>query len=137
MKCFLFASLVLLAGLCVHAGELSVAAIAGRPATVSDNGPALDVSAIATGVCRSPNCPLEAVHQCGAPGCDCSDCAARRSVAQLPALDMAAMSPRRAITVQAAKPALAPAVAAKAAPHYELRTICHGHFCTRQWVLVQ
>lgn len=123
-----------------HSAEgLNVSAIAGHQATVAQSGPALDVGAIATSTCKCKGCKCTTPHQCGDPGCTC-ECGAKL---ELPALGLAAISPKRqpAVTVAAAKPAMPPPInesRAKAAPpHWEQRPVCNGGFCKWQWVLVQ
>ncbi len=92
-------------------GELNFSAIAGRPAVVSQMPP-LNVGAIA-------------------------------ARPELPALNLAELSPRRAAQDKPkaeAKPKVAVTAQAKPParqPYYELRNICNGGYCSRQWVLVQ
>ena len=130
--------------------ELSVGAIAGRPAATVNDGPRLDVSAIAQGrtaenyvcklgqPCKCLNCPLKTDHNCGDPGCDCSNCGPAKRTA-MPSLCLAAISPSRPPNVTAKKPTQIVALAkpVKAPPHYELRRVCHGNYCTQQWVWVE
>jgi hypothetical protein len=139
----------------VHANEplpeLSVGAIAGRPpAAAVNDGPQLDLSAIAQGrtvdtvrckigePCKCLNCPLKTDHNCGDPGCDCSTCGPSKRMA-MPALCLTAISPQKAPAVTATKPVQIAAAAkpAKVAPHLELRRVCHGNYCTQQWVWVE
>ena len=117
---------------------LNVSAIAGRPATAASEMPSLNVSAIARSekLCTCPGCRCEAPHQCGDPGCTCSARAATAEPAQ--PLNLSQLSPRRAQEKPKPDPTPAQAQATKPRqPHYELRNICHGGYCVRQWVLVQ
>ena len=131
-----FLTLALLAFACTVANgqdaPLNVSAIAGRNATV-EQLPPLNCTAIAKSSqrCTCPGCTCDHPHQCGDPGCTC---AVRQQAG--PPLDLAAISPQR--KAAQVKPVEKPkTTAAVKQPHYELRNVCNGGYCTRQWVLVQ